>query len=65
MLSASIILKVLPDPIRVAVSRGGSGACELANQSRLDIWQGGVKETEAKTEHLRQWGNTELLHWTL
>ena len=36
-----------------AKSGSGSGLCELANQRRLDSWEGVHKETGAKTEHLR------------
>lgn len=37
--------------------------CELSSQSRLGILVGGFKKTGAKTEHLRQSGNTMLGHW--
>ena len=37
----------------------GSGVRELTNQSRFGISGGELKETGAKTEHVRQRGNTE------
>ena len=41
----------------------GSGVCELTNQRRRDIQEGGFKETGAKTECFRQRGSIELQHW--
>ena len=43
----------------------GSGVCELTNQRILGTWEGGLKDTGAKTEHLRLMGNTVLQFKTL
>ena len=38
----------------VVFSGAGSSMCELTNQSRLGIWERGLKETGPKTERFRQ-----------